>query len=186
MRPKLRFLRSLLAHKWYVLVAGRKLRVPLGRLLVHDLSKFSPSEFGRYALWHHGPEDQRDKWEWVAAWQHHLHRNNHHPEHWLVSWHGNPDFYQMSQVGETVAERILVLPMPEVCVREMIADWHAASKAYTGSWDIGRWLTVYLPEMRLTGETVHLVDSIVRDELGYVHRDPYRVSYTAGSKFVWR
>ena len=185
MGPKLRFLRSLLAHKWYVLQAGRKLGVPLWRLLVHDLSKFSPSEFGRYARWHHGPEEQRNKWEWVAAWQHHLHRNSHHPEHYLVSWHGDPDFYQVSKVGEVVAERILVLPVPEVCVREMVADWHAASKAYTGKWDIARWLTVNLPKMRLHTETVHLVDSIVR-ELGYIHSHPMRVSYIAGPEFVWR
>ena len=185
MGPKLRFLRSLLAHKWFVLQVGWKLGVPLRRLLIHDLSKFSPSEFGRYARWHHGPEDQRDKWEWVAAWQHHLHRNAHHPEHYLVSWHGAPDFYQISGVGEVVAECILVLPMPEVCIREMVADWHAASKAYTGSWDISKWLVANIPKMRMHTETAWAVDSVLR-ELGYIHINEYRVSYTAGPEFIWR
>ena len=185
MGPYLRFLRSLLAHKWFVLQAGRKLGVPLWRLLVHDLSKFSPSEFGRYARWHHGPEEGRNKWEWVAAWQHHLHRNSHHPEFYLVSWHGAPDFYQVSKVGEVVAECILVLPMPEVCIREMVADWHAASKAYTGSWDIGDWATTNIPKMRMHTETAWLVDEVLK-ELGYIHINPPRVSYAGNPKFAWR
>jgi hypothetical protein len=39
----------LLLHKWYVFLAGRRLKVPFWRLVVHDLSKFSPAEFRHYA-----------------------------------------------------------------------------------------------------------------------------------------
>jgi hypothetical protein len=31
----------------------------------------------------------------------------------------------------------------------MIADWMGASKAYTGSWEIGNWVNVHLPMMKL-------------------------------------
>lgn len=43
------YLTYLLKHKWFVFVAGRKVRAPVWRLLVHDWSKFLPSEWGAYA-----------------------------------------------------------------------------------------------------------------------------------------
>lgn len=181
MGPKLRFSHSLLSHKWFVLRAGRLTGVPLWRLIIHDLSKFSPSEFGRYACWHHGPKDERDIWEWVKAWHHHLHRNQHHPEYYLVSWHGDPAFYKAAGVGEPVADSIILLPIPEVFVREMIADWHAASRTYTGKWDIAMWLNTHGPKMRLHDETIVKIDSVMH-EIGYIQTDNCPWSYMAGAK----
>lgn len=68
---------------------------------------------------------------------------------------------------------IKLLPMPTVCVREMVADWMGASKAYTGSWDISEWLVSNLGKMRLHPET----RARVRAELlrmGYVSPYPKR------------
>lgn len=44
----IKYLVYLLKHKWFVLIAGLKIGVPLWRLLVHDLSKFRPSEWFPY------------------------------------------------------------------------------------------------------------------------------------------
>lgn len=109
-----------LRHKWYVLIAGWRLRVPLWRLLLHDLSKWSPAEFDAYARQFHG--DRSDSDGFALAWLDHQNRNDHHWEHWISrSAHGKG--------GEGGP-----LPIPEVAVREMVADWFAAGKVYAGSW----------------------------------------------------
>lgn len=175
----LRFLWSLLRHKWFVLLAGRLVGVPLLRLLIHDWSKFSLAEFGSYAR---AGRDfaNRDRKEWAAAWFHHLRLNQHHAEYWLLAWRGAPDFY--TDIGESVADNIVVLPMPEVYVREMIADFLASSMTYTGKWDIAIWLNKNGPKMHLHSETAQLLASIMID-LGYLLTDNCLWSFMAGTEF---
>jgi len=142
-----RFLKSLFWHKWYILVAGHRLRVPLWRLLAHDLSKLTFAEFGPYARHFYGKEiDPRD---FTAAWHFHKLHNNHHWEYW-VSIDGNEKLlvYKASDglpmihgkksqplgpLSLTIPS-VTALPMPIVCVREMVADWFAAGKTYNGTW----------------------------------------------------
>jgi hypothetical protein len=42
-------LKTVLLHKWYAFIASRRLRVPIWRLVEHDLSKFYFAEFAAYA-----------------------------------------------------------------------------------------------------------------------------------------
>jgi hypothetical protein len=175
----LRYLWSLLKHKWYFLKSGCLLRVPLWRSLLHDWSKFTPSEFGRYARWHFGGKE--NKFEWAAAWHHHQRRNAHHHEFYLLAWYGeDSNFYD--GIGERVANFVVVLPMPELHVREMIADLMAASKVYAGTWDLATWFNENGPKMRLHDETAdHVAD--VMHELGYCLTDNCDWSWMAGTKF---
>jgi len=131
----IKYLWSLLRHKWYVFVAGGLCKVPFWRRVFHDWSKFTPTEFGRYARWNVG--GSRDKREWATAWHHHLRFNDHHPEHWLLPWNGSLDFY--AGIGSPVAEYVVALPMPEVCVRDLVADHLGAARARTGSWEASQW-----------------------------------------------
>lgn len=156
----LKFLWSLLRHKWFVLRASRLVRVPLWRAVIHDWSKFLPIEFVNYARWHFGI---RSLDGWARAWGHHQNHNPHHPEYWLLSWRGDPDFYR--GLSQRVADFVVVLPMPEIYVREMIADFLGTSRAYTGSWDIDEWLDENKPKMILHDETVMLIAVVMR-ELG--------------------
>ena len=132
----LRYLKTVLLHKWYVLVAGRRLRVPLWRLLVHDLSEFSLAEFSHYARNFCG--DKGDPAGFERAWLHHKNRNDHHWEWWLSH------------------DGISPYPMPMIVVREMVADWFAAGKAYNGAWpdpsDFG-WYVANRPKMKLHPDT---------------------------------
>lgn len=170
-------LKSLLLHKWYVFLVGRRVGVSLWRLVIHDWSKFMPVEFVNYARYKYGVKDTR---EWSKAWLHHLHYNPHHPEHWLLSWHGNPNFYD--EVGEYISSFVTLLPMPETYVREMIADMSATSKAITGSWNISSWLNKNGPDMHFRDETVTLIDKVMK-ELGYVLTDNCDWSWIAGRQF---
>src|SRR5262245_61408860 len=126
-----RYLRYVLLHKWYVLRAGVVINgwKPswLWRLLVHDLSKFRPSEwnpdvqkfYGKHPLGtikadgkRHARDIARDRdAAFQRAWLRHIQRNDHHWQHWLLH--------------EDSGKTIVLLP-PAVCVDEMVADWLAA------------------------------------------------------------
>lgn len=128
----LRYLWSLLRHKWFVFVAGVRLDgIPLWRLVVHDWSKFLPSEFLPYARNFYGDysKSPRDREQVSAdfdrAWLHHIHHNPHHWQHWLL-------------VNDE--DGTYPLPMARSYAREMVADWMGAGRAYTGSWDMSEWL----------------------------------------------
>ncbi len=90
--------------------------------LLHDLSKFSPTEFlpsVRFYDGHHSPtEDERRLHGYSKAWMHHKGRNRHHWEYWT-------DF-------STAQGKYLSVPMPKKYVAEMICDRIAASKVYKG------------------------------------------------------
>lgn len=167
----LRFVWSLLRHKWFVLLAGRLAGVPLWRLIVHDCSKFSPSEFAAYARSFHGdysrsPNDrERVSLDFTYAW---LHHENHGPHHWS---------YWIPRSGRNANEP---LPMPETYVREMIADCMGASKAYTDSWDIAAWLNENGPGWRIHDETLRRIWTVMI-ELGYVITDNCEWSWMGGS-----
>lgn len=104
--PTLAYLRYLLRHKWYVFVAGRRTGAPLWRLLVHDLSKLRPSEWGAYVEKFYGPSAEKRKElrrtdllvlgrsltasqeevdaAFDRAWLLHQRRNAHHWQFWLL------------------------------------------------------------------------------------------------------
>lgn len=130
-------------HKWYVFLASFKIGLPLWRVLVHDLSKFTPAELPHYNRQFCGPKD--DPQGFAVAWLHHYHRNDHHWEHWIV--HSIHSHSSPTRDGGIIVDNCL--EMPDDTVREMIADWMGASKAYTGSWDMESWLSKNLPKMKL-------------------------------------
>ena len=159
-----KYFKSVLQHKYYVFVAGAALNVPIWRLVVHDWQKFSPYEFGAYARkFAMLPNEKHSmaKWqisdieqEFTYAW---LHHENTAPHHWG---------YWIPRSGNHTGRP---LEMPETYVREMIADWMGASKAYTGNWDMVEWLNTQ-NENKTWGnmhtDTFYLIVQLLYD-LGY-------------------
>lgn len=146
----LRYLAVVARHRWYVLVYGLYMGVPLWRLLVHDSSKFSRAEWGPYVRRFIGGragdvDHEVDPDEFHRAFAHHWHRNTHHWEHWVR-------FGKVGPVG---------LRMPQVCVREMIADWMAAGKVYGGTPDVASWYATAGPKMILHPDTRRLVEYLL-------------------------
>lgn len=142
-------------HIELVRAAGARLGVPAKQLATHDASKWSKEEFGPYARKFCG--DGGDPHEFAVAWLHHIHHNPHHWQHWIF-----PDGY--SPPGALIENG--VVRMPYVYALEMIADWMGASKAYTGSWDMTKWLWENMPKIRLHSETAAWVRNEL-DMLGY-------------------
>lgn len=124
----------------------------------------------------------KSKEGWAKAWLNHLHHNAHHPEHWVLSWCGNPDFY--NELGECIGKFVTLLPMPELYVREMLADMMATSKQVAESWDIANWLNQNGPEIHLHDETITLIGKVMK-EIGYYSiPDDCDWSWIAGRRFI--
>ena len=89
--------------------------------LLHDLSKYSPSEFGvgcRYFQGTRSPNNaQREAEGCSTAWLHHKGRNKHHYEYWM-------DYSTRPEDG------ICGMKMPDRYIYEMFLDRIAASKTY--------------------------------------------------------
>lgn len=133
-----RFLHATIVHKWHVYHAGRRLGVGRWQLLIHDLSKFRPTEFVPYgkffyskpgASWLKADIDQSFKMQMREGWLRHIQRNPHHWQYWCLINGASV----VASHGTTVETNpIEALPMPRRYVREMLADWMGAGRAYQG------------------------------------------------------
>ncbi len=108
-------------HRWKV--RGGCFRVGLyWRGLVHDLSKYSPSEFISGARYYQGTRSpnsrEREVVGYSTAWMHHKGRNKHHYEYWT-------DIDIKTRTYRPVK-------MPRKYFIEMITDRVAACKTYHG------------------------------------------------------
>ncbi len=121
MRP-IAHLRTVLRHRHTVLRHCIRAGIPVQGLL-HDLSKFSPTEFIPGARFYQGTrspnEAERETYGASRAWMHHKGRNRHHFEYWI-------DINPQTKRYEPVA-------MPVNCLIEMFCDRVAASKVYRGA-----------------------------------------------------
>ncbi len=112
-------LSTVIRHKNKVFWHCLKVGIPM-RGLLHDLSKFSPTEFIPGVKFYQGTrspnEAERRAFGHSTAWMHHKGRNRHHFEYWSDY---NPETKMISPVK-----------MPLKYVKEMFCDRVAASKIY--------------------------------------------------------
>ena len=143
----LAYARYVIRHKWFVLGACLKLKAGLWRGLVHDLSKLTPAEWGPYARTFYSPRGEKqynpDPF-FDAAWLHHKNHNRHHHNHWVM-------------VLKTDDEPI---EMPEIFVREMVADWVGTGQA-KGFPDTLAWYASNKDNMILHPNTRALVEKLL-------------------------
>ena len=81
------YLKYVARHKWFVWQASRRIGASPWLALVHDASKFRPSEWLPYARTFYGADGSGQYDEtpaFNAAWLLHQHRNPHHWQHWLL------------------------------------------------------------------------------------------------------
>jgi hypothetical protein len=83
--------------------------------IIHDFSKFSPTEFFPYAkkFYSGQPLSVDDELMWKYAWLRHQHKNKHHWEYWVI----NPNTKE-------------ALPMPKKYIIEMVCDWRSFSRKW--------------------------------------------------------
>lgn len=113
-------LRTINHHKWLVMKGCFKVGLYKQGLL-HDLSKYTPSEFlvgCRYFQGNRSPNNaEREDTGVSSAWLHHKGRNKHHYEYWID--------YSLNK-----SEGIVGMKMPTRYVVEMFVDRVSASKTY--------------------------------------------------------
>lgn len=156
--PHLTYASYIVRHKWFVFRAGLKTGAPLWRLVIHDWSKLTPAEWKPYVQKFYGNWGHADSFAHAEAimasvndafdraWLHHLHRNPHHWQHWLLQ----------EDDGD-----LKVLPIPEHFIREMVADWMGAGRAITGRWEVAEWYTKNRTVIRLEPVTRTEVEKLI-------------------------
>lgn len=166
MKAHLQYIRYVLRHKWFVFLAGLKLRVPVHRLIFHDWTKFLPCEWFPYVNYFYGNGRTREQLgdynmdaaplAFEYAWNHHQKHNDHHWQHWI-------------RFGDDGT--ILALPMPDVCRREMLADWIGAGRAL-GNPDTRLWYMRNWQRIRLNGDDRQWVE----EQLEIKQGEPFMVT----------
>lgn len=140
-KQHLSYLAYVARHKVFVTWAAvtKVTGIPLMQLLKHDLSKFSCTEYPIYRRKFRPVEGEAKVSEddWEAALIHHYNSNQHHPEYWRIN--------------------CAMKEMPEVYVREMVADWLGAGKAITGTWDMTKFLNDRFKFFNFHTRTLRLV-----------------------------
>ena len=173
MKRHISYLKYIVRHKWFVLIAGRKVKCSWRQIFAHDLSKFRFSEWFPYADYYYGdykpfheftPYEKTHYYSYVekwclesveerfnVAWLHHQHKNKHHWQYWILK--------------EDSGDEQLI-DMPEAYVREMVADWAGARRAISGEWDIASWYLNNACNIKISRETRRRVENILADVFG--------------------
>ncbi|MBQ4086865.1 MAG: catalase [Clostridia bacterium] len=114
-------LNTVMRHRRKVIAHCAKAGI-LWRGLLHDLSKYSYTEFSQGVKYFTGTrspnEGERENKGYSEAWMHHKGRNRHHFEYWT-------DYNPITKKMEPVE-------MPLIFTKEMFCDRVAASKVYQG------------------------------------------------------
>jgi hypothetical protein len=149
------YLKYLVKHKWYVLLASYKIKSSIWLALIHDWSKFKPSEWFPYVN-RFFKSDKVSKAieykEFSVAWNAHQKKNKHHWQYWVL-------------IQDNGAE--ILLEMPKKYMLEMVTDWMGAGKAITGNWDnIHSWYEKNKREIRFHYSTRLMVEELLKSLKG--------------------
>lgn len=159
MKSHINYFKGLLRHKYWVFIYALKLNVPLRLALFHDISKFFPVEWFPYVNNFYNKDGTkkkvRDKTgaydtnkqsnEFKLAWIHHQ-RNKHHWQAWC-----------------NIGDGGIVTPVdiPEIYIREMIADWCGAGMSYSGEATPKEWYWANKDSLILTEKTRKRIEEIL-------------------------
>lgn len=227
MKRHIEYFKYVIQHKWFVFLACLKLRVPLWTAIIHDWSKFTPSEWSGYAnnfFKEDGTRRKRNEFktgfvteqetrefiemQFLKAWHHHESTNKHHWGYWLtlsseteryvIQSHGTGyplflyDLVEKSRFNKEINDdgsflvggtnsahdllveirdrlnrdsRVVALEMPEVYVREMIADWVGAGRAIAGQKDPRDWYDKNKHSIVLHPRTSELVEKLLNETI---------------------
>lgn len=141
-------------HRFWVFKLSCKAGIPL-QGLVHDLSKYSPTEFWESVKYYNGgyspiQNAKKDK-GYSKAWLHHKGRNKHHYEYWY---------------DETIENKCALMPLKYF--KEMVCDTMAAGIVYQGK----KWNKEYeLNYWNRVKKDVAIMDDRIRALLTRVYTD---------------
>lgn len=168
MMKHLKYLSYVLRHKWFVTIECFKIGL-YWRGLIHDMSKFLPSEWNPYVEHFYGTgrkgiKGERDKtgyysagdtgeYEFDFAWLLHQKRNKHHWQWWVLP----------KDDGS-----VKIFPMPYVYLMEMLCDWVGAGRAQGRKSPVSdpyaetrKWYTSNRKKIKVHDETRARIEQII-------------------------
>lgn len=143
MKPFFKYLMYVLRHKWYVFRECANHGI-VWRGIVHDMSKFLPSEWFVYMRYFYVNKES-NKHNFKLAFLKHQNRNPHHWQYWVDS-------------------RNYAYAMPNVYAMEMICDWIGAGKAQGKGHptEVKEWYDENKFDMKLHKQTRRLVEDYIK------------------------
>jgi len=144
-----KYLSYIICHKWFVFVECCKLGI-VWRGIVHDLSKFRPSEFFPYVNYFYGKNKDENAFD--KAWNYHQKKNKHHHQYWVL---------------REDSGTVKVIEMPSKYWKEMVADWIGAGKAQ-GNPDTKKWYLENRGKMILGKDTRLWIEAALNLDLNDV------------------
>jgi hypothetical protein len=182
----IRYFWAVILHKFCIIVAGIRInkalrstpyQVSYKRLLLHDLSKFSRSEFWPYAEHFYGEKKHEE--EFHQAWLHHVYHNDHHWEHFIDDY----PIHSKLIIANQPVKNLVIHQMPDEAILEMVADNLAATRSYEGYWpntqkkDGWKWMTNSFNGFRLHPITQVKFTAFLC-ALGYARVLPHQFDWT--------
>lgn len=165
-----KYLKYVLRHKWYCMEACFKNPSWLCEVwilgIIHDWSKFRPSEWFPYAEYfygfygvnwsqkkHGGCGDEIKLHKKISycfdkAWLLHQHRNKHHWQYWVLR----------EDDGGTK-----LLDMPDRYILEIVADWYAAGMAIAKRPEISPWYEQNKSRIMLSDRTRKILETVIKN-----------------------
>ena len=114
-------LKTICKHKYYVGKYCFKFSL-YWQGIIHDLSKFSPTEFWTSVKYYQGNrspiEAEKEEKGYSNCWAHHHNKNKHHWQYWL---------------DHDAKQNPIPMKIPYKYVIEAFCDWMGANKAYLGN-----------------------------------------------------
>jgi len=156
MNKYFKYLGYIFRHKWYVFIECCKEGMPL-RGLIHDWSKFRPSEFFPYVNYfynapptnktgYYKPTNTHDA-AFEDAWFLHIQRNPHHWQYWCTP---------------TSGAKCKPREMPRKLALEMVCDWTGAGKAQ-GATSLRAWYKRNKKKILLHSATRKFVEAKIKE-----------------------
>lgn len=169
-------LKTVLTHKWEVLKICFKFGL-YWQGIVHDMSKFSPTEFIPSVKYYSGVrspiEAEKEDKGYSMAWLHHKNKNKHHFWYWVD--------YDNNQVQSPVR-------IPLKYVYEMIADTVAAGKVYSKNsgkeWRQSDPYMYYKAHNRDAGNNIEFMDFCTKAVLDIMYVDIMKYGIDGVAKMV--
>ena len=150
MRRYYAYLLYVLRHKLEVFKAGFEIGVPLHQLVLHDWSKFTPSEFVAYAESFYEADGTKRKGKpteaFSYAWNRHQKIQPHHWQFWCITHDSG---------------KLHALRMPDRFVQEMLADWIGAGIVINGRNEAREWYEKNKDKMWLHPDTRARVEQLL-------------------------
>lgn len=115
----------------------------------HDLSKSDKEEYDAYDAYFYGHNRSYSVvQDFNKAWLHHIHRNEHHWQHWVL-------------INDDPKEGEILLDMPFNYIIEMVCDWWSFSWASGDLYSIFKWYEQHREYMKLSEHTRTMVEKIL-------------------------